>query len=1293
MKRTDKPKQSHSPNSNQPPRKVTPRKRSPQKSQPSPHARGDSEKRFSALIENSTDGVALLGVDGTVLYVSPSTERIFGYTDVEMVGIPGDTFIHPDDRESMTTKFAKLLEKPEEDVRAQYRFRHKDGSWRLLKVVARNLLREPSVRAIVFNYRDTSERKRAEQARQAAEEKYHSIFDNAVEGMFQSTPEGRFATVNPALARMWGYASPEELIASITDIAQQIYFDPIRRAEFRRLLEEQDEVQGFEFQVRRKDGSVMWVSENARAVRDAQGTLLYYEGTTEDITARKRAEESLQESEERFSSAFEHAAIGMALVAPDGHWLKVNRALCELTGYSESELLSKTFQDITHPDDLDADLAYVRQMLAGEIHTYQMEKRYFHKSGQVVWVLLSVSLVWGAQGKPLHFIAQIQDVTERRRAEQELQRRADELAALYDTTLDLATEQDLPALLQTVVDRATLLLNAPGAFFYLYDPVQRNLELKLIKGISVPLGTRLELGEGMAGRVAQSHQPLIVDDYHTWEHRARTYNSSPFTAVVEVPMLYRGELIGVLGVQEMEDATRKFTDADARLLTLFAGQAASAVHNARLFEETRQRAQRQEALYRISTSIASSHGALELCERVVRACREVLGYSYLGIFLLEPETGDRVLQAQSGWEDAPMFWRLHPGEGFSEQTLLTGELHYCPDVSREPRYVQGLRTAQSEVDVPIKIGDSVLGVMTVENDRIDAFNQGDFDVLQAAANQLAVALDNTRLFDETHQRLAEMEAVNKISTALRVAQTLDDILPLLLDETISAVDSMAASIWLYDPVQGKLHQVAEHGFPYIGMPLESSQGIAGHVFTTGRIYLSREFKTDPLTAESARAQVPEGLGGACIPIRAADQVIGAFFVSIKLPRQLTSAEIHLLTTVAEIAGNAIHRTRLHEQTKQQLQRLDALHTIDKTITSSLDLRVTLGVLLNQITSQLGVDAARVLLLNPNTQTLEFSAGRGFRTRGFERSSVHLGESIAGRAVLERRAISIPDFATRISEYSKSATLAPHASPDVSGMSADARDLQSEMFVTYYSVPLISKGQVKGVLEVFHRAPLVTGEHWLPFLETLAEQTAIAIDSIGLFNDLQRSNMELSLAYDTTLEGWSRALDLRDRETEGHTQRTVELTLRLAREMGISESELVHIRRGVLLHDIGKMGISDSILLKPGPLTPEEVTSMRRHPEYALEMLAPIQYLERALDVPYCHHEKWDGTGYPRGLKGEQIPLAARNFAIVDVWDALLSDRPYRAAWQRDQVCAYIREQSGSHFDPEVVAAFFKIIGD
>lgn len=214
---------------------------------------------------------------------------------------------------------------------------------------------------------------------------------------------------------------------------------------------------------------------------------------------------------------------------------------------------------------------------------------------------------------------------------------------------------------------------------------------------------------------------------------------------------------------------------------------------------------------------------------------------------------------------------------------------------------------------------------------------------------------------------------------------------------------------------------------------------------------------------------------------------------------------------------------------------------------------------------------------------------------------------------------------------------------------------------------------------------------LRLARSIGDQAATAIDKTRLFNDLQRSNRDLNQAYDATILGWSAALDLRDKETEGHTQRVTEMTIELAKKMGISDQDLIHIRRGALLHDIGKMGVPDRILLKPDKLTDEEWKIMRLHPVYAYQMLEPISYLGPALDIPYCHHEKWDGTGYPRGLKGEQIPLSARIFAIVDVYDALTSDRPYRAGWSKEKTLKHIRESSGSHFDPSVVEAFLKIL--
>jgi HD-GYP domain-containing protein (c-di-GMP phosphodiesterase class II) len=251
-------------------------------------------------------------------------------------------------------------------------------------------------------------------------------------------------------------------------------------------------------------------------------------------------------------------------------------------------------------------------------------------------------------------------------------------------------------------------------------------------------------------------------------------------------------------------------------------------------------------------------------------------------------------------------------------------------------------------------------------------------------------------------------------------------------------------------------------------------------------------------------------------------------------------------------------------------------------------------------------------------------------------------------------------------------------------------LAAEGFSSYIAAPLIARGQVKGVLEIFHRRRLDPDPGWISCLETMAEQAAIAIDNAMLFEDLQRTNIELTLAYDATIEGWSRALDLRDHATEGHAQRVTEATLRLARASGMPEEDLVHTRRGSLLHDIGKMAIPDGILLKPGPLNEPEWEAMRRHPVSAFEWLAPIAFLRPSLDIPYCHHERWDGTGYPRRLKGEQIPLAARIFAVVDNWDALRSNRPYREAWPDERVKAHLKSLAGTYFDASILQTFLEI---
>ncbi|MFN8412000.1 MAG: PAS domain S-box protein [Anaerolineales bacterium] len=241
-----------------------------------------------------------------------------------------------------------------------------------------------------------------------------------------------------------------------------------------------------------------------------------------------------------------------------------------------------------------------------------------------------------------------------------------------------------------------------------------------------------------------------------------------------------------------------------------------------------------------------------------------------------------------------------------------------------------------------------------------------------------------------------------------------------------------------------------------------------------------------------------------------------------------------------------------------------------------------------------------------------------------------------------------------------------------------------------SLPIHSKEKTIGVLHLWLNEQREFSENEIRLLTAVTDMAGNAIDRAALHEQTLRQADELSFAYEKTLAGWARALELRDEPTEGHTRRVTELTLRLANDMGIPKNELIHIQRGATLHDIGKMGIPDSILHKPGPLTEQEWDIMRRHPQYAYDLLSVIPFLRPALDIPLCHHENWDGSGYPRGLKEKEIPLVSRIFSIVDVWDALTSDRPYRPAWSKEKSRQYIQDLSGKKFDPQVVDAFLKM---
>lgn len=395
-----------------------------------------------------------------------------------------------------------------------------------------------------------------------------------------------------------------------------------------------------------------------------------------------------------------------------------------------------------------------------------------------------------------------------------------------------------------------------------------------------------------------------------------------------------------------------------------------------------------------------------------------------------------------------------------------------------------------------------------------------------------------------------------------------------------------------------------------------------------------------------------------------------FMAQVTLSKTTLPQGDFFLAQVRDISKQKQDQATIQRSTR----RMDALYNLETVISTSFNLQTILTVFLSLIIDQSEADAASFLLYDSDLQILKFSGGLGFHTNLRPTGArFQIGDSLAGKAALTRQPVYVDDF-------SKLA------------MNESLRNLvEAEEFYSYCGIPMVVKGELKGVLEIFQRHKSVAPGEWFTYIETLANRAAIAIDNAHLFTNLQQANMQMQNTYDTTLEGWVYLLSQRDDETEEHTRRVVVLTELLAKRIGVKNHELVHILRGALLHDIGKIVVPDRILFKPGPLDETEWKIMRQHPEAAFQSLVRIDYLKQAIDIPYCHHERWDGTGYPRGLKGKQIPLAARIFAIIDVWDALSHDRPYRKAWEKEKILAYMQTQSGLHFDPEILLVFMDMI--
>ncbi len=537
------------------------------------------------------------------------------------------------------------------------------------------------------------------------------------------------------------------------------------------------------------------------------------------------------------------------------------------------------------------------------------------------------------------------------------------------------------------------------------------------------------------------------------------------------------------------------------------------------------------------------------------------------------------------------------------------------------------------------------------------------------------------------RRMVELEALNELARAGAEATSLDELIRRVVGIVRQRLYPDEFGVALLDESRGTL---TFHSTAYTHLTPEQRTfswdiGITGSVARSGKPMRVGDVRLSPVYYDAS----PQVRSALCVPLLIDHHVAGVLSAESKVQDFFTAADEQLLVAIAGGMAAAMEKIRMRETehkrleeleslaeiSREQMERLTALRSIDRSILSAPDLEQTLAILLQQFTKLLKVDAVQILLYDHRHQMLLVTAEKGMPEQPLYRKKVAFENTHAGQVSLKRQMEFIPDLA------------------QVDDAMTQRLNKIGAGFTSYLAMPLVAKDEVKGVVEIFQKTRLGPAPDWMNFLRALVDQAAIAIDNALLFKEQQQTTERLREAYEDTIDGWSRVLDMRDKETEGHSRRVTELTMKLARRLGASPEQLAHIRRGAQLHDIGKMGIPDNILLKPGPLNTEEWAIMRKHPLYALDFLYPIEFLTPALEIPYCHHEKWDGTGYPQGLRGEQIPLAARIFAVVDVWDALTSERPYRQAWPREQAIAYIREQTRKSFDPRIVEQFLEILAE
>jgi PAS domain S-box-containing protein len=1127
------------------------------------------------------------------------------------------------------------------------------------------------------------EKKRISKELAASQQLYRIITENMTDTVWiMDIKTQKITYLNPAANKSFGYSIKELEKLTINHILTPESVNLLRLQMKNTAIDgehnwESEYLRTFQLEYIRKNKTRFWSEDILDTIKDGNNQITHILGVGRDITLRKKQEEEVIRSRDYIWTLFENFPAMIWRAGVDKKCNYFNQSWLRWTGRTLEEEMGNGWTEGVHLEDLHGYME-VYSSAFKEREPFQIEYRLRHASGEYRWIMDIGRPFNDLNGDFAGYLGSCYDIHEDRQNRDTIVKRAEKMSKLYEITRELNNHQSLQTISDLVCEKTMDLMGVPEVVVSIYNPHLDQFIIKSIRGYDVPIGAIVTGTDGIAGKVKQSHEPFILTDYASYIFKLPQFCDAPFGATMTVPMLFGDELVGILGLGEFKPSKREFTEDDLNWASLLANASAGAIHNAGLYQTMQTTADQLAMLYDAGLALNSMLEPKKLLSFLLQIAQQALSCERIAFLSIKEDTGTVVYEVGHGL----------PQKLVEKLSRIEIQAKKDDPIDRLIQSHLPVKYSNKDVDlnseiidpgqksyllVPVTHDGKIIGIIAASDHIENKFSQADERLMVLFGNQTAVAIINSRMFAEIINRSKELEALASISAAMRPAQTSSEIIPIILTNLLKLAHGKSAAYIKFLPgsqdyrIENALGEVK----PVIGtlvskdlsnfLKLNLLKPLFLHINGT----LKSKIKMDWMRENNEIAFIPILI----------DQE-NAGYLYIASDKIFEENIINIFYAVTDMAANAISRAKLHEETIKRMEHLSALRTIDNAITSSTDLTFVLNILIEQVKEKLRVDAVSILLYDPITNYLEHAASIGFHYKAVYQTRLRYGESFAGKAAIDRKIFRVVGKEN-----------------DPTNILRESPFIKDEGFVEFIGNPLIVKGKTVGVLEVFHRTVLDIDDEWLSFLSGIAQQAAIAIDNAKLFQELEKSNLNIMAAYDSTLEGWSNALELRDRETLGHSKSVVDLTIEIALQMGINSEKLVHIRRGALLHDIGKVGIPDSILLKPGTLSPDERLAMEQHPVLAYNLLSPIEYLHPAMEIPYSHHEKWDGTGYPNGLIGQKIPLQARIFAVVDVYDALTSDRPYRKAWSEKDALNYIVEQSGKHFDPDVVEVFLKLIGE